>query len=254
MTPEERDLISGLFERMRSMGPLDKDRDADSLINQAVRGTPDAAYMLVQSVLVQEQALQQSSARIAELEEQVRDLEQSQRRAPSSGSGSFLGGLFGGSRPSEPDRPGGSVPSIGSRGAPPSSYGAPSGNDAGRGAPPWGAAGQQAPPAGGGGGGGFMRSAMATAAGVAGGMLAADAIRNMMGGQAGQAQAASSDATKSSSSESSPYEVNRQQDQSEQKQEPQYQDANNNDPGNYDNASWSNDDSSWGGDDGGMDV
>lgn len=32
MTPEEHQLISGLFERMRAQGPVEKDRDAEGLI------------------------------------------------------------------------------------------------------------------------------------------------------------------------------------------------------------------------------
>ena len=94
MTPEERELINGLFERMRSFGAPEKDRDAEALISQGVRATPDAAYMLVQSVLVQEQALQEAGNRIQDLEEQVREL-QGGGRERTSGSGSFLGGLLG---------------------------------------------------------------------------------------------------------------------------------------------------------------
>ena len=73
MTPEERDLIAGLFERMRGMGAIDKDREAEDLIARSVRQVPDAAYMLVQSVLVQEHALQEAGGRIEELEDRVRD-------------------------------------------------------------------------------------------------------------------------------------------------------------------------------------
>ncbi len=72
MTPEERQMITGLFDRMRSYGTPEKDREAETLINEAVRSTPDAAYMLVQSVLVQEHALQEAGNRIKDLEEQVR--------------------------------------------------------------------------------------------------------------------------------------------------------------------------------------
>jgi hypothetical protein len=223
VTPEERELIAGLFERMRSMGAVEKDREAEAYISQSMRQTPDAAYMLVQSVLVQERALQQSGAQIEELEDRLRELERGQPRA--SGSGSFLGGLFGGGRAPEP-RGAGSVPAIGSRSEP---------SQASRADSPWGGAAPGSPPQGG--GGGFMRSAMATAAGVAGGMLAADAIRNMMGGNAGQAHAATGDAAKASSEPSN-------QKQEPQQEEPQYQDANDNDPGNYDSDS-----SSWGGGD-----
>jgi uncharacterized protein len=173
MTPEERELINGLFERMRSFGAPEKDRDAEALISQGVRATPDAAYMLVQSVLVQEQALQEAGSRIQALEEQVRDLQGGRER--TSGSGSFLGGLLGTGRAASEPRSG-SVPQIGAR-ATPSAY-----DDRRPWSPPQNAPPQQpaSPPQAA--GGGFLRSAMATAAGVAGGMLAAGAIRDMLGG------------------------------------------------------------------------
>jgi uncharacterized protein len=173
MTPDERQLINGLFDRMRGYNLPQKDREAEALINEAVRATPDAPYMLVQSVLVQEQALEAANARVEELEARVRELEGAQ---PQQGSGSFLGGLFGGARP-EPERRAGSVPAIGSRaGSVPSMF-------PGRAQ----AAPEPAQPA----TGGFMRTAMTTAAGVAGGMLLAEGIRNMMGGgSSAQAQTA----------------------------------------------------------------
>ena len=49
MNPAERDLIAGLFQRMRDFGAPEKDREAEALISQAVRANPDAAYMLVTS-------------------------------------------------------------------------------------------------------------------------------------------------------------------------------------------------------------
>jgi hypothetical protein len=180
MTPEERQLITGLFDRMRNVEPTEKDREAETLISQSVRAMPDAPYMLVQSVLVQDQALQQADARIRQLEERVRALDQPARTG--SGGGSFLGGLFGGGRSSEPQARPTSVPPIGGRPAPagggPQTWGQP---PAGQ---PWGqptagmAPPQPAPRA----GGGFLQSAISTAAGVAGGVLLADSIRGMMHG------------------------------------------------------------------------
>jgi hypothetical protein len=235
MTPEERDLIAGLFERMRGMGAIDKDREAEDLIARSVRQVPDAAYMLVQSVLVQEHALQEAGARIEELEDRMRDLERGQQR--SSGSGGFLGGVFGGGRGTE-QRSSGSVPAIGSRAAAP----AYDRTQSGPGGSPWAqrpAASAQAaePPRG---GGGFLKGAMATAAGVAGGMLLADSIRGMLGGEAGKAQAATGSEAKpeDAKAESSPYEVNQKE---ETKQESHYQDPEDNDPGNYEDASWGGD-------------
>jgi uncharacterized protein len=172
MTPEERQLITGLFDRMRAFALTGKDSEAESLIKQQAGSLPDAPYMLVQSVLVLEQALQQADGRVKALEEQVRSLQETEQRAPSAGTGSFLGGLFG-SRVSEPER-GPSVPAVGAR-ATPSVYG--SGQSA-WGAPQSGTPTAPPPPT----GGSFLQSAMATAAGVAGGMLAASAISSWLGG------------------------------------------------------------------------
>ncbi len=167
MTPDERRLIAGLFDRMRDFGRPDKDREAEALINQSVRSNADAPYMLVQSVLVQEQALESANGRIQDLEDRLRELES--QREPRSRGGFLGGGLFGG-RSDEERRPS-SVPQVGA-GATPSS--ASSSRDE---PPPSQPA--SPPPAS---GGGFMRSALATAAGVAGGMLVADSLRSMLGG------------------------------------------------------------------------
>jgi len=214
MTPEERDLIAGLFERMRGMGTIDKDREAEDLIARSVRQVPDAAYMLVQSVLVQEHALQEAGARIEELEQRVRELDRGQQRPAAAGG--FLGSIFGAGRGGE-ERSSGSVPAIGSRAA------ASDRPQAGAGwaQRPEAAEAQR-------GGGGFLRGAMATAAGVAGGMLLADSIRGMLGGDTGKAHAAEGGADKTQADSS----------QDHQKEEPHYQDPNDNDPGNYEDASW----------------
>ncbi len=206
MSPEERQMISGLFDRMRQQGGIDKDRDAEALIRDSVRQMPDAPYMMVQTVLVQEMALQQAQQQVEDLEDRVRSLE-AQAAKPQQSSGSFLGGLFGGgAKPS-------AVPSTGM--APRQSSGFGSAAGGARSGSPWGGNAQQAAPQqygnapmqqGGMGmpmqqqpaaGGGFMKSAMATAAGVAGGMLAANAISNMMSG-GGSAHASPASASKSS--------------------------------------------------------
>ena len=178
MTPDERNLILGLFDRMRSFGTVEKEHEAEALINGEVRKIPDSAYMLVQSVLVNEQALSASAERVQQLEARVRDLE-ARGDAPkqSSGGGSFLGGLFGGGSRAQPtsvptSRP--AMPANSPWGQSPAQQAAPQYQQA----PMQQAAPQRA-------GGGFMAQAMTTAAGVAGGMLAANAISNMMGGHTG---------------------------------------------------------------------
>ncbi|HRD75282.1 MAG TPA: DUF2076 domain-containing protein, partial [Hyphomicrobiaceae bacterium] len=85
MTPDERQMIIGLFDRLRAAGPQDKDREAEALINQLVRQTPDGLYLLVQTALVQDFELQSAQQRIEELEQALAG-----RSAPAS-SGSFLG-------------------------------------------------------------------------------------------------------------------------------------------------------------------
>jgi len=231
MTPEEHQLISGLFERMRALGPVDKDRDAESLIMQSVLATPDAAYKLVQSVLVQESALEEAASRMQEMEQRIQQLEAGAQQQARPASGGFLGGLFGGSKPAPQPAPVprmSSVPMAGNRG-----YGQP------QAASPWGQSGgyqqpgyqqpgyqqggamQQPQRA----GGGFMKTAMATAAGVAGGVLVANAIGNMMGGNQAHAstgnQAADGGAFNASGTTGA------------EGAEPQYQDPGSNDPGNY---------------------
>ena len=214
MTPEERQMISGLFDRMRQQGPVEKDRDAEALIRDTVRQMPDAPYMMVQTVLVQEMALQNAQSQIQDLEDRVRSLEAQVSRPQPQQSSSFLGGLFGGGRQEPAPVPrSGSVPSFGSgRSAASASYGQP-GSPWGRQqpqqggyAPQGGGFGQQPmaqPPAR---GGGFMASALTTAAGVAGGMLAANAISGMLKGDS-SAHAAGHPAS-TGAEQSSPYEVN----------------------------------------------
>ena len=192
MTPDERQLITGLFDRMRGFSLAEKDAEAEALINEQMVSLRDAPYMLVQSVLVQEHALQQADARIADLEEQVRALQGAAQQRPA-GSGSFLGGLFGNRPASEPAREP-SVPVVGARSTPLVYDSQPDSRPA---SPAWSS--RQSPPQPGGpfaqgaqqpAGGGFLRSAMATAAGVAGGMLVAGAISNMLGGHSAHANAA----------------------------------------------------------------
>jgi hypothetical protein len=172
MTPQERELLTNLISRLRQAPAQAKDREADQLIADLVRERPDAPYLLAQTVLIQDYSLHQAQSRIAELE--------SQPPAASAGAGSFLGGLFGRGQPA----------------AAPSPAPAPAPQPAGG---PWGSAAAAAPgafsPAAG--GGSFLRSAAATAAGVAGGALLFSGIQSLfghglggLGGLGGQAFAA----------------------------------------------------------------
>ena len=177
MSPEERTLITGLFDRIRDAGAIDKDRQAETLIRDAVRQLPDAPYVLVQSVLLQENALADAQARIQELEDRVAELE-AQQAPPTRSSGSFLGGA---NKAASPWGRGtaASVPVTG-RAAQDSEprYDPVGSRQPGYMQPPPPQAQAPAPSS----SGGFFRSAMAAAAGVAGGVLLSDSIKGMMGG------------------------------------------------------------------------
>jgi hypothetical protein len=75
---------------------IQKDAEADSLIQRAVAQQPDAAYLLVQRSLLLEQALNNAKGQIAQLENQLRSGQQ-------GGDGKFLDanawGNSGGARP-----------------------------------------------------------------------------------------------------------------------------------------------------------
>lgn len=162
MNREEQQLIEDLFSRLRSYGGSGgKDPEAEALINDLIRRSPDAPYYLAQTVIIQQQALERAEARMRDLEEAAARPQQS-----ASGRGSFLSG---GSVPSAGGRFGGfggSAPQREPEPMPPQ----PQPRN------PWGPAAQS------GGSGGFLSSALSTAAGVAGGVFLADGIRSLFGG------------------------------------------------------------------------
>lgn len=153
MQSEERDLIEGLFGRLKAYEAQPRDPEADRLIASLVASQPGTPYLLTQTVLVQEHALKAAQARIAELE----------AKAAAAPPPSFLG----------------SAPKIGPWGAAPSAAPA-SAPPPPQVAPPSAASWQASPQLQA--GGGFLRSALTTAAGVAGGALLFDGIRSMFGG------------------------------------------------------------------------
>nr|WP_091678754.1 DUF2076 domain-containing protein [Methylocapsa palsarum] len=183
MSPEERQLLTGLFDRIRTAGVNPRDKEAEALIEDAVRAMPYAPYLLAQTVIVQDQALQAANARLQELEARAEELERQAASQPQQGGFlSGLGSLFGGPspRPQAPptDRWGQqSAPPPGWRPPPQQGYGQPPQQpyppqQAGG---PWGGQPQAQQ-------GGFLKGALGAAAGVAGGVLLADSIRGLFGG------------------------------------------------------------------------
>lgn len=197
MTPEERSLLSDLFRNLREAESQPRDPEAERFIEELVRAQPASPYYLSQSVLVQQQALAAARQRVDDLERQLKD---AQARASSAngaaGGGSFLSNALGlgrgpwGSR-SEGVPPAQPPAARGPWGAPPprtgydqQGYGQPSYPPAPTGYPQSGAYAQPggyAQPAGfASRGGGFLGGAVQTAAGVAGGILAAEAISSLL--------------------------------------------------------------------------
>lgn len=193
MTPEERQLLEGLFNRIKTAAPAETDKEADELIGKSMKDMPHAGYVLSQAVIVQEEALKAAVAKIEELEGHVEELET--KASQNAGNSSFLGGigksLFGGNEP--PERPNGER-SSGERSFGRGGSGVPSTRSASGISvpPPPGAQGssawthQGAAPAGqqaAGGGGTFLKGALGAAAGVAGGMLLANAVGGLFSGK-----------------------------------------------------------------------
>jgi uncharacterized protein len=201
MTPQERQLVADLFDRLAALENEPRDPDAERLIREGLAKAPHAIYALVQSVLVQDEALKQADAHIQDLEAAL------QQPAPGAGGQrGFLDNMrdavFGQREAGQGTR--GSVPSVrpGDQpmGVPPQyrqEAGSPwggagqgaQGSAWGGGAPaPQGSAWGGAPQAGApmpqqsGGGGSFLGTAAAVAAGAIGGGLLASGIRNMLGG------------------------------------------------------------------------
>src|ERR1700716_2427293 len=71
MTPQERQMIDSLFQRLgqsaAQAGP--RDPEAEALIQQHVQQMPAATYHMAQAMIVQERALQQAQARLAAYEQ-----------------------------------------------------------------------------------------------------------------------------------------------------------------------------------------
>jgi hypothetical protein len=104
MTPQERQLVDDLFDRLSKLENAPRDPDAAAAIAQGLRRAPNAVYALVQTVLLQDEALKRANARIQELE--------STGAPEQNQSGGFLdsmrGALFGQSQ----NQPRGSVPNV----------------------------------------------------------------------------------------------------------------------------------------------
>lgn len=163
MDRNDQQAIESLFGKLADVERQSAPRDPQSedFIRGQIAQQPGAPYYMAQTIVVQEQALEATQARIEELEARL-----AQAQQPSGG---LFGGLFGDSRRT---LRAGSVPRVGGAGAAMAHQ--------------QGAAMQPQR------GGGFLAGAAQTAMGVAGGVLLGNAIAGMFGGN--EAQAAEDDA------------------------------------------------------------
>ena len=67
MTPQERQMVDDLFDRLARLETAPRDAAAERAIADGLARSPNAIYPLVQTVLVQDEALKRADARIREL-------------------------------------------------------------------------------------------------------------------------------------------------------------------------------------------
>jgi hypothetical protein len=184
MTPEERQMLGGLFQRVNAAAATPRDAEAETFINDAVRAAPHAPYVLSQTVLVQQHALEAAANRISELEGAAQ-----QSAGQSQEQGSFLGNLgktiFGGGAPSAPPRPSADPQAYQRTQAAPPSQAYPPPPPQGYPPPPQGYPPQPGPWSQPSRGGGFLQNAASTAAGVAGGVALGNLLGGLFGGHGG---------------------------------------------------------------------
>jgi uncharacterized protein len=193
MTPQERQLIDDLFNRLTRLENAPRDSEAMSAIMRGLQKAPNAVYALVQTTLVQDEALKQADSRIQELEAAIGQ----QQNQPAGFLDSMRDTIFGQSQQHGQGQ--GSVPNVRApgigdgrpawntgqvlpQGQPGGQYGQPAYGQ------PYGAQPPQQQPAFGGGGGSFLGTAAAAAVGVVGGSMLASSLRSMMGGGSGNQQ------------------------------------------------------------------
>ena len=158
MTPQEEGMLNDLVRKINGTSLAEKDDQAERLLRDGLSRNPDALYMLAQTVLVQNIALEQAKQQLTQMQQAP--------PAPAKAT-SFLGSLLGHHDPA-PQQP--------SQGYQPVSYGQ-QGQPVQYGQPAY-----QAPPAG---QPSFLRSAATTAAGVAAGALAFQGVESLLHGGGG---------------------------------------------------------------------
>lgn len=180
MNTQERDQLATFLQQLGQARAAVKDMEAQTLIDTAVARQPDAAYLLVQRSLLQDNALQTAQAQIASLQAELQQAKLAVRAvATAPASANFLDANGWGRAPVAP------AYAVAPVAAPTAAYGsAPSYPQA---APVAAAPSRFQAPS-------FLTSMATTAAGVAAGAFLFQGIGNLMGhhGSSGVAGAAAS--------------------------------------------------------------
>ncbi len=170
-------MLNSLVERVNSTQLSEKDSSAEALLARGFSQNPDAVYILAQTVLVQNIALEQAKMQLTQAQQQVQELQQHPAHTTS-----FLGRLLGDKDPQPAHTPaqGGYQPVYSPQAT---SYqqpyqGQPYQGQAYQGQPAFGGPGYGAPQ----GQPSFLRSAAQTAAGVAAGALVFEGVESMLHG------------------------------------------------------------------------
>lgn len=173
MTAQEQQMLQGLTDRINQTKLQEKDADAEHFLQSALARNPDAVYILAQTTLVQQYALEQAQKQLADLKQQL-----AQQPAAPKHEGSFLGNLLHlNDEPSRPAPPPPQQQMSQPQYAPVANY-APQ-QSSPQSSSVFGGGAQPAQS------GGFLRSAMQTATGVAAGALAFQGIESLMHGFGG---------------------------------------------------------------------
>ncbi len=160
MTPDERGLLQGFLQDLVQTRGVAKDAEADSMIRDALRASPDAPYVLVQHAILSDQALHAAQEQIATLQEQLGN-------TGSAPPARFLGGASPWVQAAAPQTQAQPQPQWQPQPQPSRGFFGPG------------------PFASGGGLGSFLRNAGTTAAGVAGGALLFEGLSGLFGGHGG---------------------------------------------------------------------
>jgi hypothetical protein len=157
MTPEERQMLTDLANKIAQTPSPAHDPEAEEFIRTHIGNRPDALYLMTQTVLIQNMAIEHAQQEIQQLKQQ-----QPTPSAPTPAGGGFLGRGSGWSSPGNPAPPPPPPPQQ-------PAYYQPAPQQVPVGPPQSGM-------------GSFLRSAGTTAAGIAAGALAFEGIRSMFGG------------------------------------------------------------------------